>query len=328
MLEVVAARRDFGHAPDRVGTLDPEGNTKVTSSALIQLRDAWDIVRHVRPSRLALAGLLPARMHRPRILNDGIVGDIGDDPLRRLARLRLAMKSTAIDARGHVSYDALRDSAVYRQLVETAPALAAIDPSALVGDAERLAFWINLYNVLAIHGVLALGIRRSVMEIPGFFGLVAYRVGHQVLTLDDIENGIIRANSPHPASGRAPFGDGDPRRAWIVSRVDPRVHAALVCASESCPAVGFYDADLLDAQLDAAAANRVNGDVHVNDTRCRIELPITFRYFRADFGGESGVREFAARHADGDLQAKLARANENAWPLYFARYDWSLNRIA
>ncbi len=298
------------------------------SSAFIKLRDAWDILRHVRPSRLALAGLAPAPFRRAIVLNDGPAPPRDGDVLRRLARLRLAMKSRAIDATGRVSYDALRGSDVYRQLVETAPALATIDPGALTGDAERLAFWLNLYNVLAIHGVLALGVRRSVMEIPGFFGLVAYRVGPHVLTLDDIENGVIRANSPHPASGRAPFREGDPRRAWIVSRVDPRVHAALVCASESCPAVGFYDAELIDAQLDAAAANWVNGDVRVNDARQRIELPITFRYFRADFGGERGIREFAARHADPELREALARANERAWPLFFARYDWSLNRIA
>ncbi len=326
MSSAVAAFTQFVHDREREGA--SKGLTRVISSALIKFRDAWDIVRHVRPSRLAFRGLLPASLRQPCVLNDGPTGEHGDDVLLQLARIRLALKTTAIDAGGNVSYDALRDSEAYRQLTLTAPALAQVDPGALRGDAERLAFWINLYNVLAIHGVLALGIRGSVMEIPGFFGLVAYRIGGHVLTLDDIENGAIRANSPHPALGRAPFRSGDPRRAWAMSRVDPRVHAALVCASESCPAVGFYDADLLDAQLDSAAANWVNGDVRVNAAKGRIELPITFRYFAADFGGEAGIREFAEHHSEGGLRTRLRDANAQGLALHFIRYDWSLNRVA
>ena len=80
----------------------------------------------------------------------------------------------------------------------TSGLLQAIDPGDMSDDESRIAFWINLYNVLAIHGVLELGIRESVMEIPTFFGVVAYRVGDFVLTLDEIENGVLRRNAPHP----------------------------------------------------------------------------------------------------------------------------------
>ena len=81
-----------------------------------------------------------------------------------------------------------------------------------------------MYNVLAIHGVIATGVRESVMEIPSFFGVVAYRVGNFVLTLDEIENGILRRNAPHPATGSRLFDDDDPRLALCPSRVDPRIH--------------------------------------------------------------------------------------------------------
>ena len=38
------------------------------------------------------------------------------------------------------------------------------------------------------------------MEMPSFFRVVAYRVGDHVLTLDEIENGVLRRNAPHPAT--------------------------------------------------------------------------------------------------------------------------------
>ena len=47
-----------------------------------------------------------------------------------------------------------------------------------------------------------------VMELPSFFGVVAYRVGDHVVTLDEIENGILRRNAPHPVS-KAPLFDDD-----------------------------------------------------------------------------------------------------------------------
>ena len=34
---------------------------------------------------------------------------------------------------------------------------------------EKIAFWINLYNVIVIHGVIELGIRDSVKRSEEFF---------------------------------------------------------------------------------------------------------------------------------------------------------------
>ena len=86
-------------------------------------------------------------------------------------------------------------------------------------DAEKLAFYINLYNVLSMHGVIARGVERSVMEIPSFFRTTAYRVGKYVLTLDDIESGILRRNSP-PVGARARRALGAPHAALVPRRAD------------------------------------------------------------------------------------------------------------
>ncbi len=165
-------------------------------------RDFWDVIRHVRDPGHVVLGLIPQRYRKKIVLNQCedlplIQGDI----LERLNLLKSGLKITAIDDQGYVIYAALKVSDAYRKLEMTAFGLRFIDPSTLNNDAARFAFWLNIYNVLAILGVIALNIRNSVMEVPSFFGTVAYRVGEQIYTLDEIENGIVRPNSPHPAMG-------------------------------------------------------------------------------------------------------------------------------
>jgi hypothetical protein len=289
------------------------------------LRDAVDILERARPSEVVRA-LVPARVRGLRILNEGDspTGMAPRAVAQRLRELRSLLKAEAVDDDGNVSYGALRGSQTYRELEDTARLLSRADLDALDTDASKTAFWINLYNVLAIHGVVALGIEESVMEVPAFFSWVAYRVGQHAFTLDDIENGILRANAPHPVTRRRLLGPRDPRAALAVSRVDPRIHAALVCASTSCPAVRFYEADDLDAQLDVAAAAYVAGAVTVDDDAHSIELPITFRYYEADFE-EHGVDGFVLCHADGEHERRLREALAAGYRIVYARYDWSLN---
>jgi hypothetical protein len=303
----------------------------MTDSWIRNLRDASDILRRARnPAELAKA-LLPTPWLSRKVLNDGTTATERKTPAQvaeALRTLRNALKREAIGHEGHVDYAGLRTSPTFTEMEKTSGLLRVIDPTEMHDDAARIAFWINLYNVLAIHGVLALGIRESVMEIPSFFGVVAYRVGEFVLTLDEIENGVLRRNAPHPATSSRLFDDDDPRLSLCPSRVDPRIHTALVCASTSCPPVAFYEASKLDEDLDSAALNYVASDVEVDDDRRVVRVPIIFRYYQSDFGRLAGVRSFLIEHARGSQRAALQAAFHAGYELDFHRYDWSLNSVA
>ena len=302
----------------------------MTRSWVRNLRDAGDILRRARsPVELARV-LVPNRWLARRVLNEGpgtASGASASEAAEALRKLSNELKQEALDERGQVDYAKLRGSATYVALARTSELLRSVDPAEMSEDSARIAFWINLYNVLAIHGVLALGIRESVMEIPSFFGVVAYRVGEHVLTLDEIENGVLRRNAPHPATKTRLFDDDDPRLALCPSRLEPRIHAALVCASTSCPPVAFYEASKLDAQLDLAALNYVASDVEIDDEARVVRVPITFRYYESDFGRLAGVRVFLLEHARGAQREALQAAFDAGYALDYHRYDWSLNAI-
>jgi hypothetical protein len=295
------------------------------------LRDAGDILRRAKsPAELAKA-LVPNAWLSRRVLN--LDAPRTDGPVSAAAAAEALKKlgnqlKVEVIADGQVDYDKLQDSPTFAELEQTSNLLHHVDPEQLASDDERIAFWINVYNVLAIHGVFATGIRESVMEIPSFFGVVAYRVGDYVLTLDEIENGILRRNAPHPATKSRLFDDDDPRLALCPDHVDARIHAALVCASTSCPPVAFYEAGKLDTELDLAADNYIAADVEVDDEAKVVRLPITFRYYESDFGRHAGVQLFLLNHATEDQKQSLRAAFDAGYAFDYHRYDWSLNAVA
>ncbi len=292
------------------------------------LKDAADILKHVKRPTEVVKALVPATVRGHRVLNEGdAAGGVRPDATGidgRLRDLRSALEAESLSADGTVSYAGLNGSDTYAELERTARMLPAFDLATLDTDAKKNAFWINLYNVLAIHGVIALGIAKSVMEVPSFFGWVAYRVGPHLFTLDEIENGILRCNGRHPVTKRPLFAAGDPRLSLCPTEVDPRIHAALVCASTSCPAVRFYEADQLDAQLQLASQAYVAGAVRVHHDRRQVELPITFLYYAADYERGS-VQGFLLTHAEGDQAEELKRAFDGEYTFDHQRYDWSIN---
>jgi len=279
-----------------------------------------------------------------RILNlagDSVLNDAeptgpplpGPELAAALKRGANALRAAAIDAEGRqVDYDRLRASQAYADLCrDLTPQLHSLDLSALATREQRLAFWINLYNVLILDATITLGISRSVTEgrlgVVSFFRRAAYGVGGQRFGANDIEHGILRANLPHWAIPGPQFGPRDPRLAWRVTPLDPRIHFALNCASRSCPPIGVYDAARIDAQLDLAAASFVANDVAIDPRTGVVRLSAIFKWYAGDFGGRAGVLAFLKeRLPDGEGRDWLRRQGPYVKLIYYP-YDWGLNSV-
>lgn len=273
-------------------------------------------------------------VHPDEVLNPGPSGDISGRGPGVAAELRRAvntLRAVAIDATGHrVDYARLRDSEAYAAYRATCtPQLRDLDPMALTTRQERLAFWINLYNALVIDAVIAFGVQRSVTEgrvgVLSFFRRAAYNVGGQRFSLEDIEHGILRANCGHPYIPGPQFGPSDPRRAWIVTPPDVRIHFALNCASRSCAPIGVYDAGQIDTQLDLATRSFVASEVTVDPSRGQVSLSSIFRWYAADFGGRAGVIAFLQRYLPDDEGRQWLAAPRRRVRLIYRPYDWTLN---
>ncbi len=291
------------------------------------LRAVRDVVRHARSSSELFKLIRPGEGEVLNAVRDGEVHEprTSAQVLDALTGLRHELETMAyITQEARVDYTRLADSETLQRLREAARGLHDVTLESLREDVERKAFFINLYNVLMIHAVVVLEIERSVMEVPTIFSAVGYQVGDRVWTLDAIEHGALRGNAPHPTTRRKVFSQDDPRLDWGVP-LDARVHAALVCAAQSCPAIRMYEANALDKQLDMASEAFVQGSTRVDHEREQIETSSIFAWYASDFDASGGVMEFLVRHSRGAHHEALCKARESGYELVHEAYDWTLN---
>lgn len=258
----------------------------------------------------------------------------GSAAAAQLKRVMNRLKGEAVDAQtGQVNYQKLRQSQEFAEYLRLASQLRRFDLSSLSTAAEQTAFWINIYNAMVIHAVIAFGVQHSVVERAGFFDHAAYIIGGMRFSADDIEHGILRSNSGHPAIPGPQFARDDPRMQHIQTTLDPRIHFALVCAARSCPPIGVYSADQLDQQLDLATRQFVNhGGAVIFPARRTIKLSRIFSWYAADFGSawfgyrkQGALAAFVSRYLESEASQALMQISPSQLKIRFQNYDWTLN---
>ena len=267
--------------------------------------------------------------------------DVSDDPLQPTHLVHLAhlahlaqemlsaikeLKGSCLNVGGRTDYGAISSSAGYAGYRELTTRLARVDPMALADTSEALAFWINIYNALVADAIIFSDVRRSVKEVTGFYKRLKYRVGASEFSLDDIEHGILRANSRGYMRSLKQFGPFDARRALALKKIDPRIHFALVCGASSCPPIRFYTPQGIDAELEMAAGSFINSpEVAVMPGEGRLLISRIFKWYGADFGGRKGVLDFIGRYLDDEEMAGFVLGKGTKVKLEYLPYDWDLD---
>ena len=177
-----------------------------------------------------------------------------------------------VDARGYVNYEALvKDRGDLDRFVaaieKTSP---RSNPELFPARNDQLAYWLNAYNAQVFKGVLARGPERESVWKGGIFSGYSFFVGMDIvlggekLNLKKLEDKIIREGFK-----------------------DPRVHAALNCASKGCPRLPEvpFDPGKLDEQLDDGMKGFVaeSRNVTVDDAANTVTLSKIFDWFSGDF---------------------------------------------
>ena len=231
-------------------------------------------------------------------------------------------------ARSRVAYERMKGSNPYNEYLELSSSLKSMNLDDLATREEQLAFWINLYNVIVIHAVIELGIRDSVREVRNFFKRVHYQISAMHFTPHDIEHGILRANRRPPNAITRAFGKGDPRLAYSVKPLEPRIHFALVCASSSCPPIDVYTAQNLEEELNISGRTFLNaGGIILNHKTGRVSVSPIFRWYARDFGKTKGdLLRFIAPFLYREEDRRFLEEKANELKLHYQKYDWRLNR--
>jgi hypothetical protein len=166
-----------------------------------------------------------------------------------------------------------------------------------------MAYHINAYNALAMHGVIEKGIPP---DFDGFFRRASFfkfrkvMVGSRKTSLYDYENTVIR-----------PLGE-------------PRVHFALNCMVRDCPRLPRkpFVANELDRQLQTATVDFFANDKHLRIEHDKREVLVSeiLRFYTKDFV-ESNKRQDLIEYIN-QYRADSVPAD---YKVRFIPYDWTIN---
>jgi len=252
-----------------------------------------------------------------------------DQPIDIALTLAMAdLKAQFIDIeKGIVRYNDMRGSEAFEHYKALTSGLNSFDLRRLETRDQRLSFWVNIYNTAVIHGVIELGLQKSVKEFPGFFDRVSYEIGGYRVSLNDVEHGILRGNRRHPYRLFKPFRKGDARLEVAVIPIDPRVHFALVCGARSCPPIGFYEAEQIDFQLQLAATSFINSpQVKSSAAEKTVFISMIFKWYKVDFGGsDASLLDTILTFLDDGESKTFLKQNKDRVRIKYLPYDWNLN---
>lgn len=253
------------------------------------------------------------------------VNQLGED-LRKLI-LQIYNSFLSDDGR-KVDYDGIAKSDIFQRYQSMTLQLQRVQIERASRE-EKLAFFINVYNALVIHANVVRGPAQNLWQRYKFFNYSKYIIGGQSYSLQDIENGVLRANRKGVGMIFRPFSSGDPRLKVALDQHEPFIHFALVCGAKSCPPIKTYSADGIMDQLKTAAQSFMEGDdVTVNAEQRIVSVSKIFSWYKIDFGGtDKDLLLWLARNmADGEKRNQLeGLLSSNQFKVSFLPYDWSTN---
>lgn len=162
------------------------------------------------------------------------------------------------------------------------------------------AFWINVYNLSVIKGIIDNYPINSPLDKNGFFDTAKFKLGGKNVTLNDIENELLRAQ----------FNDA-------------RFHFVLVCGAIGCPPIinKAYLPTTLESQLKEQTELALNGDyfIKVNEKKKRVEVSEIMKWYQEDFikNGMSEI-EFINQYRKDKIPTN--------YKLSYYPYNWDLNK--
>jgi hypothetical protein len=192
--------------------------------------------------------------------------------------------------------------------------MALIDPAAL-SPKDRLAYWINLYNISVVGIVVDHYPVDSIRDIS---------------TDPIIRLNVFKKDSVATKSGKISLDTIENEKIREAFK-DPRIHFAINCAAKSCPPIRPepYVGARLDQQLDDQAQkffnNTHNARFEKNERGVVVHVTKIMDWFEDDFEQWGGGRiAFLRKHLAPERRKIIDPSVKNV-SLEFNDYSWDLN---
>ncbi len=222
-----------------------------------------------------------------------------------------AMLKKYVDENGYVNYKAWHTSSRDRQVLSAyLNSLSRANPNRSSSRNAKLAFWINAYNAVTVHGILreypTSSIRNHTAKVFGYniWKDLQLVVGGKAHSLEGIEHQVLRKMG------------------------DPRIHFAIVCASIGCPRLlnRAYTASQVQEQLEINAKDFFSRsqNFRFDERNGKFQLSSIMNWFGSDFGSNQAAQlKMIAPWLPN--QAARNAALRNSVSVSYLNYNWNLN---
>lgn len=216
-----------------------------------------------------------------------------------------------VDKDGYVNYRSWHASASDRRVLSGyLNSLSQATPPVSAGKDSKLAFWINAYNAVTVHGILreypTSSIRNHTAKLFGYniWKDLQLYVGGRAYSLEAIEHETLRKMS------------------------EPRIHFAIVCASIGCLRLlnEAYTPSKVQQQLETNAKDffsRSQNFRYESQSR-RFYLSSILSWFAEDFGSNQSSQLRTISRWLPNKSAKAA-AQAGSGNVSYLDYNWNLN---
>lgn len=216
-----------------------------------------------------------------------------------------------VDKDGYVNYRSWHASSSDRHaLSEYLDQLSRANPQAAISKDVKLAFWINAYNAVTVHGILreypTSSIRNHTAKLFGYniWKDLQLYVGGRAYSLETIEHQTLRTMS------------------------EPRIHFAIVCASVGCPRLlnEAYTAGKVQQQLESNAQDFFgrSQNFRYDAQGRRFYLSSILKWFADDFGSDKAAQlRTISKWLPSTVAQTAARAGQGS--ISYLDYNWKLN---
>lgn len=217
-------------------------------------------------------------------------------------------------------YAGFQVSEEFIEMQTLSAALKIFNLTELDNEDKKTAFWVNTFNMLVLNAVtLDYPIKKINTKM---FAESCYQVGHEVYSLDDIEHGLLRANSAKSNGSGPYFTQATPKEIHQLQSKNAGLHFFYYSACKSSPSFTVMHETNTSKQIEDVVQTELHRTVKIENNK--VFIPKIFKWYSNDFGGKHNTLSFIQTHADTDLKKALASLDNNP-SIKFQDFDWSIN---
>ncbi len=193
---------------------------------------------------------------------------------------------------GKVNYEGvIKDSPLFYKYFRS---LSENPPTENWSREEKLAYWINAYNSIAVKMIIDNYPVKDINELHDPWNQKFFRIKDKRYSLDDIEHKILRKFN------------------------EPRVHFLINCASFSSPKLmnRAYTAQNIEEAMEKCTRDFINDPMRNIITDQKINISQIFEWYKDDFNN-GDVAAFINQYSD----VKINKIPKDG----YMTYNWSLN---